>query len=115
MSVLRNQTKNLELLKDLKTASTFFSRAIGLLGRADLPVNEALWIHDCNSIHTFGMRFTIDCIFISKDLKVISVVKNVKPWRLVLPQWGAKSVIELKSGNSIVDQVRVGDQLHVGT
>ncbi len=114
MATLMNKTTNQTLIPQLEVARSFSSRAKGLLGRSSLPVQEALWIHHCNSIHTFFMKFSIDCVFVDKNLKVKAVYHNVNPWRLILPVWGASSVFEMTSGSISKMSVSVGDQLYVG-
>lgn len=114
MASLLNSTKGSQVLFDIKQAKTFWPRLKGLLGRSSLSEAEGLWIHQCNSIHTFWMQFPIDCIFLDSELKVKKVCENVRPGRMVLPVWGAKSVIEVKAGLCEMKKVEVGDQLHVG-
>lgn len=114
MATLMNKTTNQILIPQLDIARTFWKRGKGLLGRSSLPEQEALWIHHCNSIHTFFMKFAIDCVFVDKNLKVKAVYKDVRPWRLLLPVWGASSVIEMTSGTASKLKVSVGDQLYVG-
>lgn len=112
---LINQTKQTEVVPNLTIANTMFARGKGLLGRKDVPHSEALLIERCNSIHTFGMNFAIDCVFVTNQLKVVSIFRNVKPWRLVWPQWRASKVIEFSADHPNVKAIEVGDQLHVGT
>lgn len=114
-AVLENKTTNQKLIADLEIASDFWSRGKGLLGRDSLAQDQALWIHRCNSIHTFFMKFPIDCVFVDKNLKVKAVYNEVRPWRLVPPVWGASSVIEMRSGTIRQRNISVGDQLYVGT
>lgn len=114
MTALENKTTNARLIGNLEVAKTFWTRGRGLLGRKDLAEDQALWIHRCNSIHTCFMQFSIDCVFVDKNLKVKAIYKDVKPWRLVPPVWGASSVIEMASGVSSKLQINVGDQLYVG-
>ncbi|WP_253696606.1 DUF192 domain-containing protein [Bdellovibrio sp. HCB117] len=114
MAALINKTTNQTLVPDLKVAKTFWSRGKGLLGRASLPQEEALWILRCNSIHTFFMQFSIDCVFVDKNLKVKAIFEDVRPGRLVFPVWGASSVIEMSAGSVSKMKVSVGDQLYVG-
>jgi uncharacterized membrane protein (UPF0127 family) len=102
------------LIPRLEVADTFATRGKGLLGRSTLATEEALWIHHCNSIHTFFMKFAIDCVFVDRNLKVKKVYHGVRPWRLVLPVLGASSVIEMASGTAASLKINVGDQLHVG-
>ena len=113
MATLTNRTQDKVLISDLKIAVKLFSRMIGLLGTKSLSESEALWIHRCNSIHTFFMNYAIDCVFVDKDMKVKAVKSEVKPDRLVFPIWGARSVIEMRAGAILQKQIRVGDQLHV--
>lgn len=114
MKSLMNQTQSKTLVRDLKIAEQFFDRAKGLLGSDSLPPDQALWIYQCNSIHTLFMKYAIDCVFIDKNMKVISLVAQIQPWRVVLPQWGAQSVIEMTAGQIQQLNIKVGDQLYVG-
>ena len=113
--VLMNETKCLPLANKLELAEGVFSRMKGLLGRNKLEDQQGLWIRSCNSIHTWFMQFPIDVIFVDQDLKVKSTFSNLKPWRFVTPQWGAKSVFELPVGTVKPGTVDVGDQLNVVT
>lgn len=114
MAKLMNKTTNQTLIPDLEVARTFLSRGKGLLGREGLAPGQALWIHQCNSIHTCFMKFSIDCVFVDKNLRVKAIRQDVRPWRMVLPVWGAASVIEMASGNIRELNINVGDQLYVG-
>lgn len=87
-----------QIASDLRTADTLFSRTKGLLGRSCLPKGEGLWIKRCNSIHTAFMKFPIDVLFVDKNLKVVSVYENLKPWRITRLHLCASSVIELPAG-----------------
>lgn len=114
MKKLENATTKATLIPNLEVAETMQTRGLGLLGRSSLAEDQALWILRCNSIHTFFMKFAIDCVFVDKNLKVKAIYKDVRPWRLVLPVWGARSVIEMASGVSSKLNISVGDQLNVG-
>ena len=85
MLMLAGLEKNKVLVPNLKVADQFWSRAKGLLGTQDLPAEDALWIHRCNSIHTFFMKYPIDCVFLDKGMKVRALVQGVKPGRMVFP------------------------------
>ncbi|GIL16654.1 MAG: hypothetical protein BroJett040_04050 [Oligoflexia bacterium] len=114
MATLFNKTKSAELISDLKIADNLFSRMKGLLGTNELSENQAMWIHRCNSIHTYFMKYPIDCVFLTRDLRVLSIVESVGPWKMVWPQWGADSVVEMRSGNAKKLKLNIGDELHVG-
>ena len=114
MAQLMN-SQNQVLISHLKVADGMWSRMKGLLGMETLPSQEALWIHRCNSIHTFFMNFSIDCVFLDSDLKVKALKEQIKPSRMTFPIWGARSVIEMKSGQIRDLGLKVGEQLHVRT
>jgi len=75
-------------------AASWRTRAAGLLICKKLDKNEALWIHSCRAIHTFGMRYPISVYFVDKNYRVISFIPEMKPFRFV---WNLKaaSVIEM--------------------
>jgi len=73
---------------------------------------EGLWIVPCPMIHTFFMRFAIDVLFLDRELKVVRVMENLKPWRLSPWVFRAHSVLEL-AGGRLQGSVRVGDRLDI--
>lgn len=97
----------------LTKAKSVWEKTKGLIGKTKLENQSALWIDKCNSIHTCFMRIPIDVIFADKDLKVHSLKHNLKPWKIVWPQWGAKSVFELPAGTIKTLNINAGDQLYV--
>jgi uncharacterized protein len=78
-------------------ASTPWARTKGLLGRSGLGAGEGMLFTRTGSIHMFFMRFAIDALFCDRDLRVVKVVRNLKPWRTAAAR-GAKNVIELPVG-----------------
>ncbi|MBP7215872.1 MAG: DUF192 domain-containing protein [Candidatus Omnitrophica bacterium] len=95
---IANLTKNTVLATNAFVAKSFFTRLKGLLGRKQLPQNEALIIQPCNAIHTFFMRFSIDVVFLDKNDVVIKVIHALKPFRITATYFKASKVIELPSG-----------------
>lgn len=86
---------------DAEVAHTFAERAKGLIGRRALASGQGLLIERCNAIHTFFMRFPIDATFLDRDGKVVKVVRNVRPWRLMVwGGWRAVQVLETASGGA---------------
>lgn len=114
MAILMSSDKKQVLIPELEVAVRIWSRTKGLLGTRELPSDRALWIHRCNSIHTFFMKYSIDCVFLDKDLKIKALVENVNPSRMVMPIWGASSVIEMAAGKIQQLGLRLGDNLYVG-
>lgn len=99
-------------LKRAEIARSFLDRSRGLLGRDSLPAEHGLLIIPCSSIHTLGMRFTIDVLFLDRAGLVVRIVRNIRPGRLYVgggPR--AHSVLEIASGWLPADSVQIGDQL----
>ena len=94
------------------TAFDSASRRQGLLGRSALADGEALIIAPSGAVHTFGMRFAIDLLFVSRDGSVVKVHERVQPRRLSLC-WRAFGVVELAAGRVGATGVRVGDRVKV--
>ena len=72
-------------------------RMRGLLDREALDDREGMWFPACRLIHTFGMKFAIDLVYLDEGGTVRKVVERLAPARLSACL-GAESVIELKSG-----------------
>lgn len=60
-------------------AQGFVQRLRGLLGHLPLEAGQALWLAQCGSIHTVGMRYPIDVVFLDRAGKVTKVCEAVPP------------------------------------
>ena len=101
-----------ELVPKCHIAKSFFSRLMGLMGKKGISENEALLFPQCNSIHTFFMRFPIDVIFVSADGVVVDIVERMRPWRMLMPRSGAKHTIEMRAQRSRELGIGVGAKLN---
>lgn len=72
------------------------ARARGLLGRRGLPGRCGLWLRT-RSVHTVGMRFALDLVWIDRDGAVVRVDRNVGPGR-IRSCVAACGVVELRAG-----------------
>lgn len=104
--------RDIILCRDLKVADDFFSRLIGLMFKSEMIGFDGLLIKQCNSIHTFFMRYKLDLVFLDKELKVVKVIENMKPWRATLMYFKASQVLELKSG-TLNNRIIKDDQLEI--
>jgi uncharacterized membrane protein (UPF0127 family) len=84
----------------------------GLLGRRSLDSDEGILLRPAGSVHTFFMRFAIDVLFLDRDLVVVGIEPELRPWRTA-GRRGAKSVVELAAGECARRGVVVGDRLAV--
>ena len=107
-----NLTRQTVLADCLEVADHGASRRKGLLGRSGLPAGEGLWIVPCEAVHTFGMKFPIDLVYLNRNKRVKKVRSGVAPWRLSACL-AAHSVLELASGTIHRTQTRPGDTLEI--
>lgn len=108
-----NSTRHEEIAGSLGVAETIFSRMKGLLGKNSLADGEGLLIRPCKGIHTFGMRFPIDAVFLDKTNRVIAVTKNILPNHMTRVYLGASSVIELPAGTLDKTATKIGDEVEL--
>ncbi len=113
--MVKDLTKNRVLFEKVFISQTFFSRAKGLIGKKQMENNEAMWIKPCNGVHTYFMKFSLDVLFLDKNMQVCAIEKKVKPFRFSKIYFKAKSVLEINSGLSDEKQIKIGDYLYVGT
>jgi uncharacterized membrane protein (UPF0127 family) len=107
---VRNQTRDTVLADRADIANTAALRNKGLLKHTGLAPGEGLWIVPCSAVHTIGMKFPIDVMFLSKAKKVLKIRRAMKKWKMAVC-FGARSVLELPAGRCDELQTRVGDQL----
>jgi len=91
-------------------ADTSAKRRTGLLKRTGLEPGEGLWIWPCEAVHTIGMKFPIDVLFLDKKKKVLKVRNAMPRWRMAMSLF-AHSVLELPSGHAAKTGTVAGDQL----
>ena len=107
---ISNLTRQIELAQCVDVADSGAKRRTGLLGREMLSAGEGLWIVPCESIHTFGMKFPIDLVYLDRDRRVKKIRSDVHPWR-ISACLSAHSVLELASGSIGRTGTRPGDRL----
>ena len=59
------------------------------------------------------MRFAIDAVFLDRDLRVVDVIPNLRPWRIA-GRRGARAVLELPAGEASRRGIRPGERLVLG-
>lgn len=93
-------------------ADSFRLRLRGLLGRRDIGGDEGLLLVGSPSIHTSFMKFPIDALFLSRELEVIGIKPELRPWRIA-GRWKAKHILELRSGEAARRGVGSGARLRL--
>lgn len=108
---VENVTRGTVVGDRIRLAASFKDRTVGLLRTPSLEQGEGLWIEHAPSIHMFFMRYAIDAVFVGADGRVVKVVPDLKPWRIVLWARGARDCIELPVGAAAAAAIEVGDEL----
>lgn len=108
-----NTTRGARLTECGRVADSFSTRLVGLLRDKALAQGDGLWIVPCNSIHSIGMHFIFDAIFLDKKLRVVHLVREMKPWRISKIAFSAHSVLELPAGLISQTGTVIGDQFEM--
>jgi len=89
-------------------ADGFGRRLIGWIGRRQARSDEGLWLVPCRAVHTVGMRFPIDVVFMDRQGRAVRIETAVAPWRC---RWhrGAHSALELAAGGAAALGLAVGN------
>jgi uncharacterized membrane protein (UPF0127 family) len=106
-----NRTRGIVLVDKVRTADTFLSRLVGLLGTAAIADGEGLWIVPCRSVHTLGMRYPIDVAFLDARGVVVGILEGFPPNRVGRVVRDARGALELRSGILAATGTVPGDRL----
>jgi uncharacterized membrane protein (UPF0127 family) len=106
-----NQTRESFLSLGVTVADTHFARLRGLLGRRKLGPDEGLWVIPSQGIHTIGMLFPIDVVYLSQDLRVVHLEEHLGPFRIAPLRMNCHSVLELPARTIYTSQTQVGDEI----
>jgi len=108
-----NQTKKTVLALDIRVARSFFERVRGLIGSSSLEPGEGFLIPSCKGIHTFGMNYPIDAIYINRGGEVIGIMSHLAPNSIGIVNFRAHSVLELPPGVIEGTHTEVGDLISI--
>lgn len=104
---LANSTR---VIKNVRRTTNFLERMRGLLGAREPGQDEGLLIDPCSSIHTFGMFYPIDVLFLDRQLHIVKTVACLRPWRMAAAR-NAGLVLEMAAHSIENLQLRNGQQL----
>lgn len=108
-----NLTKKTWLATKVRKADNFVTRLVGLLKRTRLGPEEALWLMPSKGVHTIGMKFPIDVVFMDRQHRVLGLVSGMLPYRISGIRLRGYSVLELPSGMIRKSNTEVGDHLEI--
>ena len=110
-----NRTREAFVATEADVANSYMRRLVGLLGKTKrwAKIGTGLWIVPSCGVHTIGMMFSIDLIFLSKDKQVVHVEEYVRPFRISRVSLKAASVLELPPHTIYRTGTKVGDQMEI--
>ena len=112
-----NRTRRQYLATSLAVADNHWSRLRGLIGTppANFQQGRGLWIVPSRGVHTLGMRFPIDVIYLTRDNIVLHLEPSLAPWRFAPMRFQAASVLELPENTVRSTGTTIGDRLEIDT
>jgi uncharacterized membrane protein (UPF0127 family) len=110
-----NRTRETFVATEATLADGYLPRLIGLLGKSRrwAQLGRGLWIVPSSGVHTIGMLFPIDLIYLSKEKEVVHVEEHVRPFRISRVSLKAASVLELPPHTIYRSGTQVGDRLEI--
>jgi uncharacterized membrane protein (UPF0127 family) len=111
-----NRTREVFVATEVDVADSYGTRLVGLLGKGArwARPGRGLWIIPSHGVHTIGMLFPIDVIFLDKQHCVIHVEEHMRPFRLSRVLLKAHSVVELPPHTIFRTGTKVGDEMELG-
>lgn len=106
-------------LNGVQTLNVAVTRSVvermrGLLWLAPLQRDQGMLLTACNLIHTFGMKYPIDIVFMRRDGRVLKICESIAPSR-VRGNLRAKCVLELAAGSAVACGIHLGMRLPIET
>lgn len=101
------------IAENVAIADSFFQRLIGLLRHKKLDPGEGMLICPCSQVHTYGMRFDIDVIFLAKDNHILHIEQAMVPGKMSKLITDSRQVLELPAGIAVQHDFHIGGQLDI--
>ena len=108
-----NRTRNTILVSDGKIAASWWSRLRGLLGHPALQAGEGLLLRGEKAIHTIGMSFAIDVLFLDRGGLVVHLIPAMGPLRASPYVGRATDVLEMPAGAIENTDTHLGDRIEL--
>lgn len=112
-----NRTRETFVATEAIVADSYLRRLIGLLGKTErwARLGTGLWIVPSRGVHTIGMLFPIDLIFLNKHKEVVHLEEHVRPFRISKVSLKANSVLELPPHTIYRSGTQVGDRFEISS
>ncbi|MHC1721447.1 MAG: DUF192 domain-containing protein [Clostridiaceae bacterium] len=109
--ILVNKKDGTVISENVIVADTFLKRLKGLMFTKELPKQDSMLLKPCNEIHMFFMNYSLDVLYLDKNMKVVHIDEQLKPGKIGKRVKESISVIELPDGRIKDAGLKVGDIL----
>lgn len=106
-----NRTRRTLVGDDVRLVDTWVGRLRGYLGRDRPRKGQGILLFPCRAVHTYGMGFPLDVIFLDHEGRVLEVAADLSPGTRSGPVKEAEYVLEVPPGTIEDTQTRVGDEM----
>ena len=109
-----NETRGVILGDRVQEAASFLDPGQGAFRRSGLKEGEGLLLYPCWAIHSYGMKFEFDALYLDRQYKVVHIIDRMPPNRRG-PSLRKKAfaVLELPAGTAAATATAIGHQLAV--
>lgn len=97
-SAVINQRTGQTIASRVVWAHGWLQRLKGLLGTKTLDEQSGMWLKPCQSIHTIGMNYAIDVVFLDRHNKICQLSCQIRPYRACTAPRRTQSALELPAG-----------------
>ena len=106
-----NKTRESFISLSVAAADTHLARLKGLVGRLRLKSDDGIWVVPSQGVHTIGVLFAIDLIYLDADHRVVHTIESFGTFRIGPIRRNCASVLELPTRTIYSSQTHVGDEL----
>jgi uncharacterized membrane protein (UPF0127 family) len=106
-----NKARESFLCLGVTLADTHFARLKGMIGRLRLRLDEGQWVVPSSGVHTLGVMFPLDLVYLDEDHNVIHLIEHFPRFRVAPFKTQAASVLQLPTHTIYSSQTQIGDQL----
>lgn len=106
-----NRNRESFLSLNVTLTDTHTGRLKGLVGKLRLKGDEGIWVVPSQGVHTIGVLFPVDLIYLDGGNTVIHLEESFGTFRIGPVRTHAVSVLELPTRTIYSSHTELGDQL----
>lgn len=108
-----NRSKHRWIVTKVIKANTFWKRIKGWVGLCKIDPEAALWVKPCWGVHTIGMHFPVDLLFLGRNNRVLKAIPNLPKNRISPFVLQSRSVLVLPAHTVEKSRTMVGDIIDI--